>query len=53
MDEINELDRIDDIDETLNMDEIEDMGISDNMAELKRWVSRQEVSNSSNGWNGL
>jgi hypothetical protein len=42
MDEINELDRIDDIDETLNMDEIE-----------KRWVSRQEVSNSSNGWNGL
>ncbi len=34
MDEINELDRIDDIDETLNMDEIEDMDISDNMAEL-------------------
>ncbi len=27
MDEINELDRIDDIDETLNMDEIEDMDI--------------------------
>ncbi len=52
MDEINELDRIDDIDETLNMDEIEDMDISDNMAELKRWVSWREVSNSLNGWNG-